>query len=129
MQTFFLGPMIWKVMRRNALKDIANLQTNQLNNYTQSQLHVLTTVNKDYHGNGNSRKFYKNMVGRKFQIVNANLSTEKRTILVCVCGRFLKNTGKKQNLDPMWKILRKEVDSGEPTSFLDHVYFGFTQRE
>ena len=26
--------------------------------------------------------------------------------------------GKKQNLDPMWKIL---VDLGEPTSFLDHV--------
>ena len=30
--------------------------------------------------------------------------------------------GKKQNLDPMWKLLNKEVDLGEPTSFLDHVY-------
>ena len=29
--------------------------------------------------------------------------------------------GKKQNLDPMWKVLNKEVDLGEPTSFLDHV--------
>ena len=28
--------------------------------------------------------------------------------------------GKKQNLDPMWKVLNKEVDLGEPTSFLDH---------
>ena len=27
--------------------------------------------------------------------------------------------GKKQNLDPMWKLLNKEVDLGEPTSFLD----------
>ena len=33
-------------------------------------------------------------------------------------------TGKKQNLDPMWKILMKEVDLGEPTSFLDHVSLG-----
>ena len=37
--------------------------------------------------------------------------------------------GKKQNLDPMWKILNKEVDLGEPTSFLDHVYLGCTQRQ
>ena len=26
--------------------------------------------------------------------------------------------GKRQNLDPMWKSLNKEVDLGEPTSFL-----------
>ena len=31
----------------------------------------------------------------------------------------LKLAGKKQNLDPMWKLLNKEVDLGEPTSFLD----------
>ena len=31
---------------------------------------------------------------------------------------------KKQNIDPMWKVLMKDVDLGEPTSFLDHVYFG-----
>ena len=40
----------------------------------------------------------------------------------------LKN-GWKQNLDPMWKLLNKEVDLGEPTSFLDHVYLGCTQRQ
>ena len=37
--------------------------------------------------------------------------------------------GKKQNIDPMWKALNKEVDLGEPTSFLDHVYLGCTQRQ
>ena len=37
--------------------------------------------------------------------------------------------GKKQTLDPMWKILMKEVDLGEPTSFLDHFSLGCTQRE
>ena len=41
----------------------------------------------------------------------------------------IKLAGKKQNLDPMWKVLNKEVDLGEPTSFLDHVYLGCTQRE
>ena len=28
----------------------------------------------------------------------------------------IKLAGKKQNLDPMWKVLNKEVDLGEPTS-------------
>ena len=35
---------------------------------------------------------------------------------------------KKQNLDPMWKVLNKEVHLGEPTSFLDHEYLGCTQK-
>ena len=39
-----------------------------------------------------------------------------------------KLAGKTQNLDPMWKLLNNEVDLGEPTSFLDHVYLGCTQR-
>ena len=41
----------------------------------------------------------------------------------------IKLAGKKQNLDPMWKLLNKEIDLGEPTSFLDHVYLGCTQRQ
>ena len=40
-----------------------------------------------------------------------------------------KITGKKQNMAPMWKKLMKIVDLDEPTSFLDHVYLGCTQRE
>ena len=39
----------------------------------------------------------------------------------------IKLAGKKHNLDPMWKVLNKEVDLGEPTSFLDHVYLVCTQ--
>ena len=41
----------------------------------------------------------------------------------------IKLVGKKQNINPMWKVLNKEVDFGEPTSFLDHVYLGCTQRQ
>ena len=41
----------------------------------------------------------------------------------------IKLSVKKQNIDPMWKVLMKEVELGEPASFLDHVYLGCTQRE
>ena len=41
----------------------------------------------------------------------------------------IKLAGKKQNMNPMWKAQTTEVDLGEPTSFLDHVYSGRTQRE
>ena len=41
----------------------------------------------------------------------------------------IKLAGKKQNIDPMWKVLNKAVDFGEPTSFHDHVYLGCTQRQ
>ena len=34
-----------------------------------------------------------------------------------------KKAGQKQNTDPMWKVLMKVVDLGEPTSFFDHVYW------
>ena len=40
----------------------------------------------------------------------------------------IKLAGKKQNINPMWKLLHK-VELGEPTSFLDHVYLGCTQRQ
>ena len=33
----------------------------------------------------------------------------------------IKLAGKKQNINPMWKVLNNEVDLGEPTSFLDHI--------
>ena len=41
----------------------------------------------------------------------------------------IKMAGRKQNVAPMWKKLTKHVDLDEPTSFLDHVYLGCTQRE
>ena len=41
----------------------------------------------------------------------------------------IKLAGKKQNLDLMWKVLYKEVDLGDPTSFLDHENLGCTQRQ
>ena len=63
------------------------------------------------------------MAGRKFQIGN------EKGLFLSVYVDDIKLAGKKQNLDPMWKLLNKEVDLGEPTSFLDHVYLGCTQRQ
>ena len=40
-----------------------------------------------------------------------------------------KLVGKEQDIDPMWKVLSKEVDLGEQASFLDHENLGCTQRE
>ena len=75
---------------------------------------------QDYYGKGNLSKSYCSTFGRRFPIGNAYSYTVKIVILICVCG--IKLAGRKQNIDPMWKVLNKEVDLGEPTSFLDHVY-------
>ena len=50
----------------------------------------------------------------------------EKGIFLSVYVDDIKLAGKKQNIDPMWKVLNKEVDLGEPTSFLDHVYLGYT---
>ena len=41
----------------------------------------------------------------------------------------IKMAGKKQNVTLLWKKLMKNVYIDEPTSFLDHVFLGCTQRE
>ena len=53
----------------------------------------------------------------------------EKGLFLSVYVHDIKLAGKKQNLDPKWKLLNKEVDLGEPTSFLDHVYLGCTQRQ
>ena len=53
----------------------------------------------------------------------------KKDLFLSVFVDDIKLAGKKHNIDPMWKVLNKEVDLGEPTSFLDHVYFVCTQRQ
>ena len=53
----------------------------------------------------------------------------EKGLLLSVYVDDIEMAGKKQHLDSMWKILIKDVDLGEPTSFFDHVYLGCTQRE
>ena len=45
-----------------------------------------------------------------------------------MCVDDIKLAGVKRGIDPMWKVLKKEVDFREPTSFLDHVHLARTQR-
>ena len=78
---------------------------------------------------------------RQFEKISLKHGWEKASNWECLFvhrqkGLFLsvfvddiKLSGKKQNIDPMWKLLNKEVDVGEPTSFLDHIYLGCTQRQ
>ena len=53
----------------------------------------------------------------------------KKGLFLSVYVDDIKLAGKKQNIDPVWKVLNKEVGLGEPTSFVDHVYLGSTQRQ
>ena len=54
----------------------------------------------------------------------------QKKLLLSVYVDDIKLAGKKQkNIDLMWKVLNKEVDLGEPSSFVDYVYLGCTQRQ
>ena len=79
---------------------------------------------QDCNVKGNLRKSYWSTVGRRFPTGNAYSYTVKKFFFICCMWMTWKLAGKKQNLDPMWKVLNKEVDLGEPTSFLDHVIPG-----
>ena len=68
-------------------------------------------------------------VGRRFPIGNAYSYTVKKGLFLSVYVDDITLVGKKQTIVPMWKVLNKEFDLGEPTSFLDHVYLGCTQRQ
>ena len=61
---------------------------------------------------------------REFLFVN-----REKGLFLSVYVDDIKPAGKKQNIHPMWKVLMEEVELGEPTSFLDHVHLGCTQRE
>ena len=69
------------------------------------------------------------MAVRKFQIGNVSLFIVKKEYSYLCNVDDIKLAGKKQNLNLIWKVLHEEVDLGEPTSFLDHVYLGCTQRQ
>ena len=59
---------------------------------------------QDYYGKCNSRKFHLNTVGKEIRIGNACVSNEKKGLFLSVYVDDMKLAGKKQNIDPMWKI-------------------------
>ena len=88
----------------------------------------MVTFWQDYYVKGNFRKSCWSMAGRKFQIGNVSLCIVNKDYSY-LCMWITSNWLERQNLDPMWKLLHKEVGLGEPTSFLDHVFLSCTQRQ
>ena len=85
---------------------------------------------QDCYGKGFFRKSFWNPVGRRFPIGNAYSYTVKKGYsFLSVYVDDINMAGKKQNINSMEKVLNKEVDVGEPTSFLDHVHLRCTQRQ
>ena len=66
---------------------------------------------QDCYGKGNLKKSYCSTVGRRFPIGNAySYTVKKGWLFLSVYVDVIKLAGKKQNIDPMWKVLNKEVD-------------------
>ena len=84
---------------------------------------------QDYYGKGNLRKSYVKHGWEKIPNWECLFVHREKGLFLSVYVDDNKLAGKKENIDPMWKLLNKEVDLGEPTSFLDHVYLGCTQRQ
>ena len=84
---------------------------------------------QDYYGKGNLRKILLKHGWEKIPNWECLFVHREKGLFLSVYVDDIKLAGKKHNIDPMWKILNKEVDLGEPTSFLDHVYLGCTQRQ
>ena len=61
--------------------------------------------------------------------MNACFANRAKRLFLSVYVDDIKMAGKIENMKPTWKTLMKDVDLGEPTSFLDHVCLSCTQRE
>ena len=67
-------------------------------------------------------------VGEGFQL-GMLIHTPWKGLFFSLCVDDIKLAGKKQNIDPMWKVLNKQVHMWDSASFLDHVYLTCTQTQ
>ena len=65
----------------------------------------------------------------KVSNLECSLVHREKGVFISLYVDDIKLAGKKLNIDPMRKVLNKEVDMGEPTSFLDHGNLGCTRRQ
>ena len=78
------------------------------------------------------RQFDKVLLGpglEKYRIGNVSSFIENKDYSYRYTWMTCKWLKESRILSPRWRKLMKLVDLGEPTSFLDHVYLGCTQRE
>ena len=69
----------------------------------------------------NLRKSCWNMDGKRFPLGNAYSSTVNGIFFLCV---WMTSNWLEKNLDPMWKVLNKEVDLGRTNIFLGSCKLG-----
>ena len=61
------------------------------------------------------RSFIRTWIGKKYRIGNVSLCEKKGYSCLCM-WTTLNWLGKKQHIDPMWKVLMQQVELGEPTT-------------
>ena len=69
------------------------------------------------YGKDNSRNFYGNTFWKIFPNWECLFVNKEQGLLVRGGGRHKISWKKKQNIEPMWKVLMKQVDLGASTSF------------
>ena len=69
------------------------------------------------------------MAGRRFPIWECLFVHREKGLFLSLYVDVINLAGKLQHLNLLWKFLNKEVDLGEPTSFIYHVFLGCTQRQ
>ena len=84
---------------------------------------------QDCFGKGNLRKILLKHGWEKIPNWECLFVHREKGLFFSVYVDDINLAGKKQNINPMWKVLNKEIDLGEPTSFLHHVYLLCTQRQ
>ena len=84
---------------------------------------------QDCYGKGNFEKILLNYGLEKVPNWECLCVHRHQRLFLSVYVDDVKLARKSQNINPMWKVLNKKFDLGEPTSFLDHLYLGCTQRQ
>ena len=73
-------------------------------------------------GKANLRKFYWKHSWEKVPDWDCLFVHRQKGLFLSVCVDDIKLAGKKENMNPTWKVLNKQVDLGEATTFLDRMY-------
>ena len=86
------------------------------------------THSQDSFGKDNSKTLME-LGCEKSSILGMLIRSQKTKLFLSVCVDDIKMIRKKQNSALILKKLMNYVDMEEPTSFLDHIFIGCTQRE
>ena len=93
----------------------------------------MVPLERNLHGHPLARlsweRQFEEALGTKYQSETACLFIENKDHFCQKMWMTSTWLEKKQKKAPMWKNWMKNVHLDEPTSFLDHVYLGCTQRE